>query len=104
MSDNSIESYEDWYDNGPGSEKFKRELHENNVKTPFLLKVLNNKKMSKKVKNSNRALSEQIKALARQLDANSKLFPHISINKGLLEEIVKNGKRVSKYVEELEND
>jgi hypothetical protein len=60
--------------------------------------------MSKKVKNSNRALSEQIKALARQLDANVKLFPYISINKGLLEEIVKNGKRVSKYVEELEND
>lgn len=98
------ESYEDWYDNGPGSEAFKRSIRGNNVKTPLFLKVLNNKKMSKKIKNSNKAFFEQIKALERQLDANVKLSPHININKGLLEEIVKNGKRISKYVGELEND
>jgi type II restriction/modification system DNA methylase subunit YeeA len=29
MTDNyPYESYEDWYDNGPGSEKFKREVEE----------------------------------------------------------------------------
>jgi hypothetical protein len=32
----SYESYGDWYDNGPGSENFKRELRKNNYTQPII--------------------------------------------------------------------
>lgn len=36
----SYESYEDWYDNGPGSENFKRQIREEKVTeiNPFVLR------------------------------------------------------------------
>jgi flagellar assembly factor FliW len=36
----SYDSYEDWYDNGPGSEKFKRQIREEKIPAvnPFVMK------------------------------------------------------------------
>jgi hypothetical protein len=113
MSKDGYDSYEDWYDNGPGSESFKREMMRSIAPVPLSIEKkiiskkplsLEKKSMSKKVKNSKRALSEQIEALGNILHANVKLSPHIMINKGLLEEIVKNSRRILRYVEGLEND
>ena len=108
MNNDGYDSYEDWYDHGPGSESFKREIAQSNLEhiknQKFPLVVGKPKTMSKKTKNSRRALTEQIEALNRHLKANVKMIPHININKGLLEEIVKHSRRILKYVEGIEND
>ncbi len=97
------ESYEDWYDNGPGSENFKRKIRQSEINflknTPFPLPI--GQKRIKHKKNG-KNLSEPLDALQDKLKANVKLSPSILISKGLLEEVVKQGRRLLRYVEELE--
>ncbi len=94
----------DWYDEGPGSEKFKREIRQGNLefmkKSTFFPWSPGQKRI--KTKKNGKNLGEMIEAISAELDANVKLSPSILINKGLLEEAVKAGRRLLRYVEELE--
>jgi hypothetical protein len=94
------DSYEDWFDNGPGSEKFKREIRESELE--FLKKRMffPLSPLSKKIKHkkNGKNVCEMLDAIDRRLKENNEEIP-----KGLLEETVKIGRRLLRYVGELES-
>jgi hypothetical protein len=106
--DNEDNNVEDWYDNGSGSENFKRQIAAGeleflkNQPLPAFLAPLCKKKI--KTKKNGKNLNELIEALSEHLDADHKLSPYAHIPKGLLEEIVRSGRRLLRYVGELEGD
>ena len=98
------DSYGDWYDNGPGSENFKREIRKGNLEfiknhTNPLLSI-GQKRL--KTKKNGKNLVEMTEAMAWRLKDDVKLSPFVLMPKGLLEEAVKASRRLLRYVEELE--
>ena len=94
----------DWYDEGPGSEKFKREIRQSNLEFMKKNTFFPFNPVGKRIKHkkNGKNLTEMIEAISAELDANTKLSPSILISKGLLDEAVKAGRRLLRYVEELE--
>ena len=109
MSD--YESYEDWYDNGPGSENFKRQIRQselefakNSTFFPFnpLGKRIRHKKNGKNITEMADALDRLIKANPDEYTKMIKYTPMIEVPMNLLKELVKSSRRIRRYVEELE--
>jgi hypothetical protein len=103
------EGYDDWYDHGPGSESFKRACRSNPMMSmdeggvlSTVVEPTKNKRI--KTKKNGKNIMELLGALNRHLKADHKLSPTAHIPKGLLEEIVREGRRLYRYVEELESD
>lgn len=100
---NEYESYGDWYDKGPGSESFKREIAKSELefnKNRLAPMTIPPKKI--KTKKNGKNLGEVLDAIDFALKANVKMNPSILISKGSLEEAVRQGRRLLRYVEELE--
>ena len=100
---NEYNSYEDWYDNGPGSESFKREIMQSKLefnKNRLSPMTIPPKKIKKK--KNGKALVEVLDSIEKILKADVKLTSHTMTSKGLLEEAVRQGRRLLRYVEELE--
>lgn len=102
------DSYEDWYDHGPGSESFNRACRSNpmmRLNDGVLTTVVEPTKNKKiKTKKNGKNVIVLLDSLNEHLKADHKLSPTAHISKGLLEEIVREGRRLHRYVEELESD
>ena len=112
MSNEEYESYGDWYDNGPGSENFKRQIRQSNLeflkKSPFPMligqKRLKTKKNGKNILEMADALDRRIKATPNP-DDSPKMIKHnptVEVPRYLLDELVKSSRRLLRYVKELE--
>lgn len=112
MNNDGYESYEDWYDNGPGSESFKRKIAQSNLefhkRSPFPImiptKKIRTKKNGKNILEMVNALEKVIKATPDPNDS-PKMIKHeakVEADRGLLLELVKSSRRLLRYVEEFE--
>ena len=110
MSD--YDSYEDWYDNGPGSENFKREIAKSELeyikhrKIPMVIgkKRIRTKKNGKNILEMADAVDKLIKATPDPNDSPKMIKHHATVDvpRYLLMELVKSSRRLKRYVEELE--
>lgn len=108
MSDQLYESYDDWYDNGPGSENFKRKILQGNAE--FMKKNINfplsiGQKRIRHKKNGKNIL-EMANALDRIMRSSPTKYGEKEfvdgIPQNLMKEFIKSSRRLLRYVEELE--
>jgi len=106
------ESYGDWYDNGPGSENFKRKIEQSELeyikhrKIPMVIgkKRIRTKKNGKNILEMTDAVDKLIKATPDPNDS-PKMIRYealVEVPRYLLMELVKSSRRLRRYVEELE--